>query len=439
MHRIVLVFLAGAMGACARGEGTPRPPDAHLGWVDVGIDAWRQADDAASEMPDAAPDDAPLATLDVGCTGMPDLPCGIDIGECAMGVQRCVDGMRTECEGAVGPSDETCDGQDDDCDTRIDEGVCPSCTTPEVPTATVCGTSWDRRPVVEFPPLPSGVVYELFVDGASEPYGTVTTPGQNYFRPASPLTAGGPLPGTSTVIVLRACLQDMRSCCARAAPVLVDMIESCTTPIAPSASNLVFSEYVIDGDGACPEASCEAGEAIEITNLSNCPVALNGNHFSYCNGTCSSGAYRWMNFTAVDVIPPRGVYVAIRNRAASMCSYPFFGPDDPGVFGLRVSTLTMEGPSLTSGWFGNSGGARSQLRIATGAWSTPTSGTTLERIAPYLTMAPMCGAIGFDAINKCGEVRTGEEPEEVLPTNQLGRLWHPCDAVEAPMPEGCRG
>ena len=246
------------------------------------------------------------------------------------------------------------------------------------------------------------------------------------------------MPGARTAIVVRACRAEEPTCCISAAPAFVNMVEECTTPIAPTADNLVFSEYVIDGDGACPDASCEAGEAIEITNLSHCPVALDGNHFSYCNGTCSSGAYRWMNFTSVDVIPPRGVYVAIRNRAASMCSYPFFGPDDPGVFGLRVSTLAMNGPSLMSGWFANAGGARSQLRLATGAWVDPTSGTTLERLAPYLTMAPMCGSIGFDAINKCGEVMTGAEPEEVLITNQLGRLWHPCDAVEAPMPAGCR-
>ena len=380
-----------------------------------------------------------IANEGCGCTGMPDLPCGTEVGECAAGVQRCVDGARTTCEGAVGPSDETCDGEDDDCDSRIDEGgVCPSCTPPTLPTATLCGTSWDRRPVVEFPPLPSGIVYELFLDGAADPYGTVTTPGQNYFRPATALTSGGPVPGTPASIVLRACRSEDRSCCVSTAPVLVNMIAACTTPIAPTTSNLVFSEYVIDGDGACPDASCEAGEAIEITNLSNCPVTLEGSHFSYCNGTCASGAYRWMNFTAVDVIPPRGVYVAIRNRTASMCSYPFFGPDDPGLFGLRVSTLAMEGPSLSSGWFANAGGAMSQLRIATGAWVSPTSGSTLERIAPYLATASMCGSIGFDAVNKCGEVASGAEPSEVLAMNQLGRLWHPCDAVVAPVPASCR-
>jgi len=446
MHRIAsLVLLAWMMTGCTRGMGEPRLPDAYAGWVDVGVDATSDTPSAALDAPseplDTPRDDVRVAP-DSGCTGMPDLPCGSDVGQCARGVQRCVDGMRTACEGAIGPSAETCNGEDDDCDTRIDEGdVCIGCVAlPSVPRPTICATSWDRRPVVEFPPLPSGIVYDLLLDGAATPYATITTPGQNYFRPDAELTAGGPLlPGTRSAIVVRACREEARTCCVSAAPAFVTMIESCTTPITPTSDNLVFSEYVIDGDGACPDAtSCEAGEAIEITNLSNCPVALDGNHFSYCNGTCSSGAYRWMNFTEVDVIPPRGVYVAIRNRAASTCGYPFFGPDDPGVFGLRVSTLTMEGPSLLSGWFANAGGALSQLRIATGPWVSPTSGTTLERLAPYLTMAPMCGSIGFDALNKCGEVLMGEEPEAVLSPNQLGRLWHPCDAVVEPVPASCR-
>jgi hypothetical protein len=54
-----------------------------------------------------------------------------------------------------------------------------SCTVPATPTATSCATSWDRRPIVELTPLPSGIVYELFVDGAAAPFGTVTSPMQN--------------------------------------------------------------------------------------------------------------------------------------------------------------------------------------------------------------------------------------------------------------------
>lgn len=49
-------------------------------------------------------------------------PCGQSDGECRRGVQYCIDGMISEvCEGSVGPSDEVCNGRDDDCDGRTDE------------------------------------------------------------------------------------------------------------------------------------------------------------------------------------------------------------------------------------------------------------------------------------------------------------------------------
>ncbi len=315
----------------------------------------------------------------------------------------------------------------------------PACSPPPAPTLTVCPTSWDRRPVVEFAPLPSGQTYELFFDGSS--YATVATAGQNYHRPAAPLGMGGAPPsGVAGSIHARACLVSDPTCCAVSAAVPVSLIESCTTPVAPTPSNIVFSEYVINGDGPCSGPDCEAGEAIEITNLSNCPVALNGNHFGYCNTSCTT--FRWMNFGAGEVIPPRGVYVAIRNRSASMCSYPFFGPNDPGLFGLQVSTLAMQGPGLSSGWFNNAGGMSTTLRMATGAWDPAlniSSGTTLEIISPYTGggSSTECTSIGFDAVGRCGEISAVATPTTRLNPNQLGRLWHPCDAVTAPNPATC--
>jgi hypothetical protein len=315
----------------------------------------------------------------------------------------------------------------------------PSCTTPSIPTTSTCPTSWDRRPIVEFTALPAGITYELYKDADVAPYATITTTGQNYFRPAAPLGAGGPPPaGTTMTIYLRACRTADPTCCSVSAPITTALIESCTTATAPTASNLVFSEYVTNGDGACPDAAtCEAGEAIEITNLSNCPVSLNGYHFSYQSPTLP-GTNRWMNFGAADVIPPRGVYVAIRNRAASACTYPFFGPDDPGIFGLKISGLAMEGPSMSSGWFNNSGSGSSALRIASGAWVDMSTGTTIEIISPYSGSAGECSAIGFNAVDACGNISAVSAPTTVLTPNQLGRLWHPCDAVVAPVPAACR-
>jgi len=306
-----------------------------------------------------------------------------------------------------------------------------ACTPPSAPTITACPTSWDRRPVVEVTPLPAGQTYTMLADGTS--YGTVSMVGQNHFRPGTPIAGGGPPPGDAVEIVARACLTSDASCCASSAPVTVSLVEECTTPVAPTTDNIVFSEYVTNGDGSCPGGNCEAGEAIEITNLSHCPIALDGNHFAYCNpGSCST--FRWMDFGPDDVIPPRGVYIAIRNQGASMCSYPFFGADDPGLFGLRVSALTMMGTgSLSSGWFNNGGGGT--LRLATGAWPGNLSGgSTLELISPYSGSAGECESVGFDAIGECGEISAVSTPTEVLDPNQLGRLWEPCDAVDAPVP-----
>ncbi|MEZ4462727.1 MAG: SUMF1/EgtB/PvdO family nonheme iron enzyme [bacterium] len=58
--------------------------------------------------------------------------CGIEEGECELGTQACVDGEWGECMGAIGPSNEVCDGADNDCDGIRDNnaiGVGDGCTT----------------------------------------------------------------------------------------------------------------------------------------------------------------------------------------------------------------------------------------------------------------------------------------------------------------------
>jgi hypothetical protein len=53
--------------------------------------------------------------------------CGIDAGACRAGQQLCVNGAYGGCDGAISPVDEVCDGADQDCDGRNDEGTRNRC------------------------------------------------------------------------------------------------------------------------------------------------------------------------------------------------------------------------------------------------------------------------------------------------------------------------
>jgi hypothetical protein len=202
--------------------------------------------------------------------------------------------------------------------------ITSSCVAPADPAAAY-DTNWDRRPIVQFNPLPAGVVYDVWRAGDAAPLGTVSAVGQNYFRPARAIDAGAAPPDSAATLYVRACRSGERTCCTTSATSTGRLVQACSAHATPTPTNVVFSEYLINGDGGtCPGPSCEAGEAIGITKLSNCPVTLDGYHFAYLNA--GAGSLRWMDFTVADVVPPRGVYVAIRNQAATTARSLSSGP-----------------------------------------------------------------------------------------------------------------
>ena len=83
--------------------------------------------------------------VDENCACQPGtyLPCGVDVGACALGVLECSTSgiFASACQGAVGPKNEACGNDlDDDCDGTTDEGcTCTGTATRACALATPCG------------------------------------------------------------------------------------------------------------------------------------------------------------------------------------------------------------------------------------------------------------------------------------------------------------
>jgi hypothetical protein len=130
----------------------------------------------------------------------------------------------------------------------------------------------------------------------------------------------------------------------------------------------------------------------------------------------------------------------MRDQAdAPVCSASFkLATQSTGLYGLRVSSLEMQGAFLDTGWFNNTGGGSSVMQVAPGFvdpdGGVPDFSQPVTQVAPYVTSPGVCLGTGFDAVNSCGNFPGLTTPTTTLVPNQLGRLWHPCDAVPSPVP-----
>jgi MYXO-CTERM domain-containing protein len=116
-------------------DGEERPCGADAGACVSGLQsciegAWSACEGEVrpvAEVCDNADNDCD-GTTDEGCVCRDGetRTCGTDVGACAAGAARCVAGAWTACEGAVEPRAESCDGVDEDCNGAIDDGAaCP--------------------------------------------------------------------------------------------------------------------------------------------------------------------------------------------------------------------------------------------------------------------------------------------------------------------------
>lgn len=65
-----------------------------------------------------------------GCADGETRNCGTNVGTCEYGTQTCLNKQWSACSGGVGPAAfETCDGQDNNCNGLVDEGVLNACGT----------------------------------------------------------------------------------------------------------------------------------------------------------------------------------------------------------------------------------------------------------------------------------------------------------------------
>lgn len=155
-----------ATGRCLAGVCVPGTPDGGADTDAAPDDDARvgpMTDGGSDAQPECLPrpescngvDDDCDARIDEGPSGQLVRPCSdgdptlAGVGQCLSGRSVCVDGAFGPCAGARGPTQDFCNGLDDDCDGRVDEGASEACYSGPAGTDGVGQCRSGRRRCVE--------------------------------------------------------------------------------------------------------------------------------------------------------------------------------------------------------------------------------------------------------------------------------------------------
>lgn len=212
-------------------------------------------------------------------------------GKCALGVTACSGGSTVTCEPAVAPSPETCNGVDDDCNGKVDDGA----TCPSPGDTCYQGRCVHKCGAQEFPckaPLACDTKSGLCVDascvGISCAEGTVCRAG----------SCGVPCAGVvcphGQACVGDACVDLCAGAACASGQVCVGgvCIEGCGQCGGVSCAAPLACEKT---SGACVDPSCAGGcPAGTWCNMGQCVDACSGAHCpdgqTCANGQCLDGS-----------------------------------------------------------------------------------------------------------------------------------------------------
>lgn len=135
-----LVFAAMSLAACNCNDSRLIDISCHPGNADAGTNSTGRFDRNIVELCNGIDDNCD-SKVDEGCTCLigETMTCGSDVGACKSSTVECQDGVFPGCEPLAGPSEEVCDGVDNDCNGQADEIPEATCWTGP-PDAVIQGT-----------------------------------------------------------------------------------------------------------------------------------------------------------------------------------------------------------------------------------------------------------------------------------------------------------